>query len=537
MANKNVLILGAGFLQKPAILAAKELGYTVTVVDANEAAVAIPFADCFEHVDLKDRDGILAVAENLEKNGGLDGIFTAGTDFSASVSYAGEKLGKHCHSFEAALNASGKTRMRACFSAADVPSPQFCRISENVPSDEELSAMIQGLGLPCVIKPADNMGARGCRMIRSVSESHEAVANALENSRTRTAVIEQFMDGPEYSIDALVYDGTMTITGFADRHIYFPPYFIETGHTMPTEISDTKRLELIQTFACGVKSLGLTCGAAKADIKYTANGPMVGEIAARLSGGYMSGWTYPYASGCQLTREALLIACGRKPEYLESHRMPLSVDAPYKMYDVPCGEVCAERAYISIPGIVRTISGYEAARAVRFVKDVFPRAGENSRVDFPRNNVEKCGNVIALAPTRAEAASAAERAASCITLRLIPHNPETEAFLAGISAPGEEGFPPSAYRAESAALHMLSGIIPENVKVASRIPSPLVHLADSAEKDWNYCIFRETLRRFDELCPRHPALDARRFWTAAVRGGIQGALYVSDSANSDGVQQ
>jgi len=126
MANKNVLILGAGFLQKPAILAAKELGYTVTVVDANEAAVAIPFADCFEHVDLKDRDGILAVAENLEKNGGLDGIFTAGTDFSASVSYAGEKLGKHCHSFEAALNASGKTRMRACFSAADVPSPQFC---------------------------------------------------------------------------------------------------------------------------------------------------------------------------------------------------------------------------------------------------------------------------------------------------------------------------------------------------------------------------------------------------------------------------
>ena len=52
--------------------------------------------------------------------------------------------------------------------------------------------------------------------------------------------MEEYMEGPEFSIDALVYDGTMTITGFADRHIFFPPYFIEMGHTMPTRISKDK---------------------------------------------------------------------------------------------------------------------------------------------------------------------------------------------------------------------------------------------------------------------------------------------------------
>ena len=52
----NCLILGAGLMQKPAILCAKELGYNVCVVDADDKAVAIPFANEFKKIDLKDKD-------------------------------------------------------------------------------------------------------------------------------------------------------------------------------------------------------------------------------------------------------------------------------------------------------------------------------------------------------------------------------------------------------------------------------------------------------------------------------------------------
>ena len=55
----NILILGAGLMQKPAILSAKELGFTVCVIDANDKAVAISYAHKFKKIDLKDKEGIL----------------------------------------------------------------------------------------------------------------------------------------------------------------------------------------------------------------------------------------------------------------------------------------------------------------------------------------------------------------------------------------------------------------------------------------------------------------------------------------------
>ena len=121
----NVLILGAGLMQKPAILSAKELGYKTVVIDADAKAVSIPFADEFRQIDLKDKEGILAFDKELKEKDGLKAVFTAGTDFSASVSYVAQELGLPSHTFEAAVNASEKTKMRGCFEAAAVPSPKF----------------------------------------------------------------------------------------------------------------------------------------------------------------------------------------------------------------------------------------------------------------------------------------------------------------------------------------------------------------------------------------------------------------------------
>ena len=84
----NILILGAGLMQKPAILSAKEAGFKVNVIDADDKAVAIPYADTFRKIDLKDKEGILEYAKELKASeDGLAAVFTAGTDFSASVSY------------------------------------------------------------------------------------------------------------------------------------------------------------------------------------------------------------------------------------------------------------------------------------------------------------------------------------------------------------------------------------------------------------------------------------------------------------------
>lgn len=541
---KKVLILGAGLMQRPAIMAAKKLGYEAYVVDGNPNAVCVKLADHFEPIDLKDRDALVELADRINAGGsedGLAGVFTAGTDFSANVAFVAEHCGFKNHSYESCLNASDKVRMRTCFAEKNVPSPDFVELEKSELDNLFEKASKGEVKFPKVVKPCDNMGGRGCRLVRGVNELQPAVTNAVNNSRTSRAIFEDYMEGAEFSIDSIVYNGTLTITGFADRHIFYPPYFIETGHTMPTQVSDKVRNELIATFALGIKALGLTHGVAKADIKYTAKGPMIGEIAARLSGGYMSGWTYPYASAMNLTEEALKVSLGKEPDYMLANRKSLpwaphesvkNQPQPFELFEVESDLVCTERAWISIPGKISKVYGLEDATQVFGVHDVLPRTKEGDTVNFPRNNVEKCGNIIAVGVNHQKAIAYAHQAVSTITIRLESDNAETDKFLRGQCEEDEAGFPPSAFtlapNSKGTSSNIGEGtVIPANAKVLPLLPEVLQPLADSVE-DWNHCTLRMTLAKYDMLCPEHPQLDGKTFWSAVLRGGIQGALYVTD---------
>lgn len=536
----NVLILGAGLMQIPAILSAKELGYRVCLVDADDKAIAISKADEFRKIDLKDKEGILQYAKSLQNGSGLAAVFTAGTDFSASVSYVCQKLNLPSHTFDAALNASIKTRMRKCFSDANVPSPQFFNIDKDNFTQDKLKEISSLIGFPLVVKPVDNMGARGCRMVRSLKEFEPAVKIAIEVSRSGNAIVEEYMDGPEYSIDALVYNGTFTVTGFALRHIKYPPYFIETGHTMPAELDKSVHNQLISVFALGAKALGLEKGAAKADIKFTKNGPMIGEIAGRLSGGYMSGWTYPYSSDLNLTKEALLIACGKEPEELIKNRQKVDFETselcknalqPYQLFEVKSKKVSAERAWMSIPGIVEEVKNITEEK-IPYVKDFLPRTTVklNCKVDFPRNNVQKCGNVISLAEDRKLAVEAAQNAVSNVFIGLKANTRETDDFLNFYTQDDEDNFPPSAFKSlSSQELAQIEGFIPQNQKISDFIPSVLKTSDYKKEVDWSFNTISDIAAKFDILRPHHPKLNAQKFWKAVLRGGLQAAVYISDS--------
>ena len=543
---QNILILGAGLMQKPAILSAKELGFHTIVIDADKNAVAIPLADEFFQIDLKDKEGILELCKRLknESEGGLAGVFTAGTDFSASVSYVSEKLGLHAHSYQAATNASIKTQMRACFEKNGVPSPRFAKVCAQDISSDPFENITKTLSLPLVVKPVDNMGARGCRMVRSKLEFLPAVEAAVNCSRTGYAIIEEYMDGPEFSIDALVYDGKFIVTGFAIRHIKYEPYFIEVGHTMPAVLDQKMHDELISVFALGAKAEGLSCGAAKADIKYTAKGPMIGEIAGRLSGGYMSGWTYPYASDLNLTKQGIIIATGGNPQELLERAQKVNytpselckdLPSPYELYEVPCVRTSAERAWMSIPGTVEYIENINEYTD-RAVFDVLPRATVKigSDVDFPRNNVEKCGNIIAVSHDRDSAIKAAQDAVSNTFITLKADNPKTDEYLDGYEEEDEQAFPPYAFaKLNDEQLGLFDVLLPisKDDKVEKYIPELFTSHEFCNLTDWNYNTIESTVKKFDILRPKHPELNSKGFWCALMRGGIQGAVYYSDTVS------
>ncbi|MDR0449862.1 MAG: ATP-grasp domain-containing protein, partial [Treponema sp.] len=279
--KERIIILGAGIMQGPAIRIAREMGLYAIALDADPHAPCVPLADSFEQIDLKDKEGIESFARSLQSRGGLSGILTAGTDFSASVAWVAERLGLPGIPYEAALNASDKQRMRSCFEKAGVPSPAFTVLS-SVPPEGADPADFLPFPYPVVVKPVDNMGSRGCRRADAHPELAEAVKDALGFSRSGRVIVESFMDGPEFSVDAIVFRGEITICGLADRHIFFPPYFIEMGHTMPTRFPPEQQQALLDTFARAVRSLGIagenSCGAAKGDVKLSSRGPMIGEV-------------------------------------------------------------------------------------------------------------------------------------------------------------------------------------------------------------------------------------------------------------------
>ncbi|GAB1483892.1 hypothetical protein MASR2M78_27080 [Treponema sp.] len=134
---KRILILGAGVMQGPALRLARARGLRTVAVDGDAEAPCRDLADQFEHIDLKDKEGIEGFARTLVSSGGLDGIMTAGTDFSASVAWVAERLGLPGIPYEVALNASDKARMRDCFKAASVPSPEF-KIYKAIPTEYEI---------------------------------------------------------------------------------------------------------------------------------------------------------------------------------------------------------------------------------------------------------------------------------------------------------------------------------------------------------------------------------------------------------------
>ena len=252
MKKKVVMILGGGVMQLPAIKIAREKGWKVIVADGNPNAAGATEADVFEAIDLKDTKKLLDAARRHREGEGLDGVFTAGTDFSSSVAYVTEGLGLPGISYETSLNATDKSRMRALFKKHGVPCPDFWTLEK----DDLKKLAERAWPYPLVVKPVDNMGARGVVKVANLEDLRTTAEKALELSRAGKVIVEEFIDGPEFSIDALVFRGKVRLCGLADRHIYFPPYFVELGHTMPSRAPEAVLKELEKAFLRRRSSLG-----------------------------------------------------------------------------------------------------------------------------------------------------------------------------------------------------------------------------------------------------------------------------------------
>ncbi len=393
--GKTIAIIGGGLLQLPVIRKAKELGLKTVVVDRNPLALGVKEADFFIQSSTLDAEMTSNLLFNFhQEKEKIDGVLTVGTDASYTVALCAKKLNLPGISPETAIKATDKYEMRKALRNAKVPVPDF----EIVDNYTKACEIMERIGADCVIKPVKNMGARGVRRVFNLNDLKEAFELAMQYSAERKVLIEKYIDAPELSIDALVYNEEVYITGVADRIIEYDPYFVETGHIMPSQLEEELINAGIEIFKKAIKAIGINIGAAKGDIKVSHSGSYIGEIAARLSGGFMSTHTFPYSSGIDLMENIIYISLGLPPKDLTPKKNWVSI----------------ERAIIAPPGIVKEISDIKKEN---FVNDIFIDVKINDKIYSPKNNLDKQGHIIATAPTFKEALLASHKAVRNIKIK------------------------------------------------------------------------------------------------------------------------
>ncbi|MFH0976995.1 MAG: alpha-hydroxy-acid oxidizing protein [Spirochaetota bacterium] len=424
--KKTVMVIGGGLLQVPVIQAAQKMGLNVIVTDYNPEAIGMKYADIPVVMSTRDIDGSVRAARAQNQLTPISGVLTAGTDASMTVAAVANALNLPGIKFEDAEAATNKIKMRTRLTEHKVPCPYFYPVW----SLAEAKTACKKLGFPVVIKPSSNMGARGVMRVDDKNVLADAFKFAKEASPNGEVLIEEFMQGPELSIDAVIYNDEITITGVADRIINYEPYFVEIGHTMPSNLPAQVIDDACNVMKMGIKALGISMGAAKGDIKITSEGAKIGELAARLSGGFMSAYTYPLSSGVDLMRAVIEIALGQEPGNLEPIRNKVSI----------------ERAIITEPGIVKDINGLEDALKIAGIAEIFLNVKKGDKVVKPRSNVEKAGHIIAVANTLEEAEQAVAKCKAVLKIEVVQ---DMEISMESIRYAAREKFKKVCYACKS----------------------------------------------------------------------------------------
>lgn len=298
-SNKKILVFGCGELQKSIIGRAHKIGLFVVGIDPCENAYCKDDVDSFEVVGGQDYEGTCAVVEKH----GINAIVTAATDKPlVMMARIAEKYGFPFYSVETAQWSTDKFQMKHRFELGDVPHAQGGPISKV----EEA----EGLVFPVIVKPRDNSGSRGVKLCRNTEELKASIEEALENSKLDTVLVEEFIEGPEYSIEGLHYDGKSEVIQFTEKKTTEFPYNVELGHIQPANISEENQQKIREIVSKIGKAMNYVNCPSHTELKINERGIFVIETSPRLGGDYITSTLTPLSTGVNLEDELLKISLG-----------------------------------------------------------------------------------------------------------------------------------------------------------------------------------------------------------------------------------
>lgn len=388
--KKRLLILGAGVFQVPFIEKAKEMGCYVGVIDINPDSPGIALADEYFCCSLVEKDQVLRIAERFSTEGITVGTCEVGV---ITAAYVAQKMSLPFYCLDVAKCATNKIDMIQCFKKYGVSSPEY----EVIRLGDKIATNIK---YPVITKPADKSASRGIYYVENEGQLENAVLESMECSDSKEVLIQEYMDGPEISVELGVEKDNPVALQVTDKMTNGAPHYVEIGQMQPSRISDEMVIKVKKLACAAAKAIKLENCAGHAEIKLTSSGPKMVEIGGRMGGHYVDSYLLENSSGYQLQEAIIRFALGEEFILRKTDK------------DAEVGMMCI----LSEEGFVKEIKGIQEAKKIEGILKVVISAKIGKRYHKGVSNNDLIGYVVAMSTNEKSAKEICEEALKKITI-------------------------------------------------------------------------------------------------------------------------
>ncbi len=319
---KKIAIIGANEAITLLINKAKDLGYETHVFAWECGDPGESVADFFYPISIDEKELILQKCKEIN----VDGVCSITSDLaSPTVNYVARKLKLNSNLPEAEILARDKYQMRCAFRNAGIFTPKFYEAT----AEYDVYELADNIGFPMIVKPTDRWSSKGVNRVNSISELKDALDIAINESLNNKAIVEEFIEGDEYSAECICYNGEYHILAYTQKYTTGFPHYIETGHYQPALLDERIQKECVEVFSIALEALGIINGAAHIEFKVDSMGRIcIIEIGARMGGDCIGTFLTPISTGMDYVRMVIDVACGNPPCF-DKISKPVSVEVKF----------------------------------------------------------------------------------------------------------------------------------------------------------------------------------------------------------------
>ncbi|MBR4853806.1 MAG: ATP-grasp domain-containing protein [Alistipes sp.] len=304
----KIAIIGASYLQLPLVKKAKEMGLEVHCFAWAEGAVCKEWADYFYPISIVEKEEILKVCQEI----GIHGICTIASDVAApTVAYVANRMNLVGNDYTAAVMANNKYQMREAFMRCGVPCPKYMMVTPDTLNNEDVKEILNSLQYPIIVKPSDRSGSLGVTKVETSADLVSAIEYAMGKSFKHQAMVEEFIEGREISVEFISYSGVHYPLQITDKVTTEAPHFVELEHHQPAKLSEDMYAFIYEITRKALDALRLTNGASHAEYKITNEGRIaIMEIGGRMGGDFIGSDLVRLSTGYDFVKGVIDVALG-----------------------------------------------------------------------------------------------------------------------------------------------------------------------------------------------------------------------------------